>query len=232
VKRVSHGLRRVLTATGAMRSTLVIAGMTGLFGFAAVASQLAPFAAQTANAAPGPLIYRYQRGYYLDNGWLCYGWSSGEYHCTMHWHRAANGTLISDNYRWVPNYLSSGQATQSVSDPVSQPATQHTAAPSRPSNPPAAPSNPGAQGVINEIYSVFGSYGWQAVNVARCESGFNPNAVNPSSDAEGVFQFLAGTWAGTPYAGYSRQNAWANINAAHYVFVRDGYTWREWTCQP
>ena len=82
------------------------------------------------------------------------------------------------------------------------------------------------------IRAVFGSYAGQALAVAACESGYNPNAVNPSSGASGVFQFLASTWATTSYAGYSRFNAWANVNAAHQVFVRDGYSWREWTCQP
>ena len=39
------------------------------------------------------------------------------------------------------------------------------------------------------------------------------------------------TWSSTPYFGYSPFNAWANINAAHAIFVRDGYSWREWQCQ-
>jgi hypothetical protein len=86
--------------------------------------------------------------------------------------------------------------------------------------------------VTGMINSTFGGYAGQALRVAQCESSLNPMATNASSDAEGVFQFLASTWAGTSYAGYSRHNAWANINAAHQVFVRDGYSWREWSCQP
>ena len=67
------------------------------------------------------------------------------------------------------------------------------------------------------------------------ESGLNPGAYNPTSiggsHAAGVFQILyPSTWAGTPEAGSSPYNAWANIEAAHAIFVRDGYSWREWTC--
>src|SRR5262245_25646751 len=51
--------------------------------------------------AVGNLSYHYQRGYYLDNGWLCYGWANGAYHCTAHWHFEGN-TAVSDNVAWVP----------------------------------------------------------------------------------------------------------------------------------
>ncbi|HAG97904.1 MAG TPA: hypothetical protein DCL75_03335 [Ktedonobacter sp.] len=81
------------------------------------------------------------------------------------------------------------------------------------------------------IYQVFGGYGSAAINVARCESGLNPGAYNPSG-AAGVFQIMPGTWAGTSEAGQSPYNAFTNIVAAHQIFVRDGYSWREWTCQP
>ncbi len=91
--------------------------------------------------------------------------------------------------------------------------------------------------VAGMIYQVFGSYGAGAVNVATCESGLNPDAYNPTSiggsHAAGVFQILyPSTWDGTPEAGSSPYNASANIQAAHAIFVRDGYSWREWTCQP
>jgi LysM repeat protein len=91
--------------------------------------------------------------------------------------------------------------------------------------------------VAGMIYQVFGPYGAAAVRVATCESGLNPSAYNPisigGSHAEGVFQILyPSTWAGTPQAGSSPYNAWANIQAAHTIFMRDGYSWREWTCQP
>jgi hypothetical protein len=93
------------------------------------------------------------------------------------------------------------------------------------------------QAVINEIVSVFGGYAQGALNVARCESGYNPNARNPyaigTSHAEGVFQILyPSTWDTTSYAADSPYNASDNIHAAHQIFARDGNSWREWSCQP
>ncbi|HLJ33399.1 MAG TPA: LysM peptidoglycan-binding domain-containing protein [Ktedonobacteraceae bacterium] len=121
----------------------------------------------------------------------------------------------------------SGQATQQAPavtnlTPASQPAT----APA-----PVAPSS----SVTGMIEQIFGANAPEAINIARCESGLNPGAYNPTSiggsHAAGVFQILyPSTWAGTPEAGASPYNAWANIEAAHAIFVRDGYSWREWTC--
>ncbi len=97
--------------------------------------------------------------------------------------------------------------------------------------------NPGSSAIIAEINSVFGSYAAGAVNVATCESGLNPNAYNSisvvGSHAEGIFQILyPSTWDTTSEASQSPYNANANILAAHEMFVRDGYSWREWVCQP
>ena len=93
----------------------------------------------------------------------------------------------------------------------------------------AAPATGGSVPAI--INQVFGAYAPAAMNVARCESGLNPGAYNPSG-ASGLFQIMPGTWAGTSQAGSSPYNAYANAVAAHEIFVRDGYSWREWTCQP
>ena len=97
------------------------------------------------------------------------------------------------------------------------------------------PSSPGQAAVIAMINQVFGSYASGALNVARCESGFNPLAYNPISiggnHAEGVFQILyPSTWSGTSEASSSPYSAMANILAAHQIFARDGYSWREWSC--
>jgi hypothetical protein len=101
--------------------------------------------------------------------------------------------------------------------------------------PPGA--GPGTQAVINEIVSVFGAYSQGALNVARCESGYNSNAYNPyaigNSHAEGVFQILyPSTWDSTAYANYSPYDANFNIHAAYQIFARDGDSWQEWACQP
>ena len=102
---------------------------------------------------------------------------------------------------------------------------------------PPVGANPGQQTIINEIVAVFGPNAQGALNIARCESGYDPNAVNPyaigNSHASGVFQILyPSTWDGTSYASQSPFDYNANIHAAFEIFSRDGYSWREWACKP
>ncbi len=102
---------------------------------------------------------------------------------------------------------------------------------------PQPPPPPGSAEVISIIQSVFGSYSDDAIAVARCESGLNPNAVNPTSiggsHATGLFQILyPSTWNTTAQAGNSPYDATANARAAFEIFKRDGYNWHEWSCQP
>ncbi len=109
-----------------------------------------------------------------------------------------------------------------------------------PAPPPHRPTPPppvGSGQVISIIQSVFGSYANEAIAVARCESGLNPSAVNPTSingsHASGLFQILyPSTWRTTSQAGASPYNAQANAQAAYEIFRRDGYNWHEWSCQP
>jgi len=91
--------------------------------------------------------------------------------------------------------------------------------------------------VVRIIYQVFGAYGSAAVRVANCESSLNPNAYNSisigNSHAAGLFQVLyPSTWYTTSQSARSPYNAYTNAVAAHDIFVRDGYSWREWVCQP
>jgi LysM domain len=127
----------------------------------------------------------------------------------------------------------SGSASGSVSQSQADSASPSTT-PLYSSQPQAPQSGSSIAGMINQV---FGSYAAGAINVAACESGLNPGATNPlsigGSHAAGVFQILyPSTWAGTSEAASSPYNAWANVVAAHEIFVRDGYSWREWTCQP
>jgi len=143
--------------------------------------------------------------------------------------------IASDNHIAHPNLIYTGQiicivvhgALRSVPKQVQN--RNVTTTRQKSVTPQPAPVSGGSiEAMIN---SAFGSYGPGAINVARCESGLNPNAYNPSG-AAGLFQIMPGTWAGTSEAGQSPFNAAANIAAAHQIFVRDGYSWREWTCQP
>lgn len=85
--------------------------------------------------------------------------------------------------------------------------------------------------VIQIIYAAADRYGQpreDMLRVARCESGLNPNAVNPAG-SYGLFQFIPSTWASTPYAQYDIFDAWASANAAGWMWSvgRRG----EWVCQ-
>ena len=96
---------------------------------------------------------------------------------------------------------------------------------------------PAATNVAGIIHQVFGAYANQAMNIAMCESSMNPAATNSyaigNSHAAGLFQILyPSTWYGTSESGLSPYDATANTKAAHEIFVRDGYSWREWQCRP
>lgn len=67
-------------------------------------------------------------------------------------------------------------------------------------------------------------------DVSYCESRWNPYAVGAGS--HGLFQFLRSTWARTPFARRSIYSAWWNAMAAAWLVRHDGFSWREWTCQP
>jgi hypothetical protein len=68
----------------------------------------------------------------------------------------------------------------------------------------------------------WGSGGqWSALSsLITGESGWNPNAQNPTSTAYGLFQFLNSTWAGT---GFSKSSSPAVQAAAGMVYIRNAY---------
>lgn len=94
-----------------------------------------------------------------------------------------------------------------------------------------------ASSMTDIIRQVFGVYSDQAIRIATCELSLNPNAINSyaigNSHAEGLFQILyPSTWYGTSEANASPYDPVANTRAAYQIFSRDGYSWREWECQP
>ena len=218
VRRVVSSLRiapRALFVTGALVAT--VAGATAI---------LPP----TAQASSG---LRYYRGYSLQNGWYCYGWANGAYHCTHHWSRLSDGQLVSHNVAWVPNDLSTViHAAPAQRASASRPASHKSGTTHY-----VSASNPGRAAIINEIRAVMGPYANSALAIAACESGYNPSARNPQpvggAHAAGVFQILdTSTWYTTSYRWASPYNADANIHAAWEIFHRDGNSWREWQCRP
>jgi surface antigen len=75
-------------------------------GFIGVLAATAPIAGGAQAAS-----FTWKPGYSLQNGDLCYGWSDHVFHCTSRWHRASDGTLVSDNPSWVPNGAVSSPAS-------------------------------------------------------------------------------------------------------------------------
>lgn len=67
-----------------------------------------------------------------------------------------------------------------------------------------------------------------AVRLAQCESGLNTYAVNSSSGAAGLFQFLPSTWASTPWRAQSPFDPSANALAAAWLYNRSGAS--QWQC--
>ena len=84
--------------------------------------------------------------------------------------------------------------------------------------------------IINDAFSPLGPRAVQwAINVAYCESRYHPNSVNTDSGATGLFQFMAGTWSGTPWASKSRFDPVANAQAAAWLYKTYGPG--RWSCQ-
>jgi uncharacterized protein YraI len=92
---------------------------------------------------------------------------------------------------------------------------------------------PAAGGGIEQIiYDAAARYGQppaDMLRVATCESGLDPNAINYGGDTHGLFQFLPGTWATTPYAGSSYYDPYAAANAAAWMWSQGRRG--EWVCQ-
>jgi len=84
--------------------------------------------------------------------------------------------------------------------------------------------------IINDAFGPLGPAAVQwAINVAYCESRYHPNSVNSDSGASGLFQFMPGTWGGTPWASQSPFDPVANAQAAAWLYSRYGPG--RWTCQ-
>jgi len=92
------------------------------------------------------------------------------------------------------------------------------------------PGSVGAiQAIILDAFAPLGAaaQSW-ALRVAKCESNYNPYAVNRSSGASGLFQFLPSTWAASPYHAQSVFDPSANAHAAAWLYQRSGPG--QWVC--
>src|SRR5262249_35923276 len=86
--------------------------------------------------------------------------------------------------------------------------------------------------LVQIIYAAAARYGQNGdgmLRVAQCESGLDPSNVTPPYSASGLFQFLPGTWATTPYADQDIFDPVANANAAAWMWSVGRRN--EWDCQ-
>ena len=120
------------------------------------------------------------------------------------------------------------QAATPAPAPARTPAPAPAPAPAPP--PPPSASGGSIQQIILDAFAPLGAGAQQwALRVAKCESGYNPNAVNRGSGASGLFQFMPATWASMPQGGQSVFNPVANAQAAAVLYQRSGPN--QWSCK-
>jgi len=200
--------------------TVVATAILGLFSVGVASGVQAPtaYAASTNNCSQ---TYTIVAGDTLSG-------IANRYH--ENWH-----TLATNNHITNPNRILIGEklCLSGTNTIVTRtPATKTNTAIHSTKTVPLVFTQTSSAAIQSMISSVFGRYASGAIRIATCESGLNPAATNPYSGAAGLFQIMPGTWRGTSQAGASPYNARANTIAAHDIFVRDGDSWREWTCQP
>jgi hypothetical protein len=87
------------------------------------------------------------------------------------------------------------------------------------------------EGRIRDSANKYGLPAERVLRIARCESRLKAGARSKSGLYVGIYQFALKTWRNTPEgkAGLSREDAVANINAAHWHMKRYGYS--AWGCK-
>src|SRR2546421_920251 len=120
------------------------------------------------------------------------------------------------------------QAATPAPAPARTPAPAPAPAPAPP--PPPCAGGGSIQQIILDAFAPLGAgaQNW-ALRVAKCESGYNPNALNRSSGASGLFQVLPSTWASMPQHNQSVFNPVANAQAAAVLYQRSGPN--QWSCK-
>jgi resuscitation-promoting factor RpfC len=183
--------------------------VTGLAKAAIVATiSLHPAAAHQAHQAPAH--------YTVKSGDTLSSIARHEYHSAAAWpalwwvnrHKVDNPQMIRVGQRltlssWHPRKAWLNRAALAATPaPPPAPVTAPVAAP-------AAVTQPASTSTAT--YS--GGSGYQACVIAA-ESGGNPSAVNPSSGAGGLYQFLPSTWAALGHSGLPQNASVAEQNQA------------------
>jgi hypothetical protein len=113
---------------------------------------------------------------------------------------------------------------RAASQPPAQAQTSSAAASPASAAAPVPNVPPGSvQDIIVKAFTPFGPSAVQwGLRVAKCESGYNPNAVNPSGPYYGLFQFLMSTFKNTPYGNQNILDPVANASAAAWKYGNYG----------
>lgn len=121
------------------------------------------------------------------------------------------------------------EPTDEPAPPAEEPEPTEVPAPPAEEPAPAPSDETGIVGIINNAADEYGQSREDMLRVATCESNLDPNAVNPSSNASGLFQFLPSTFATTPYADEDIFDPVANARAAGWMWANGRRN--EWVCQ-
>jgi hypothetical protein len=117
-------------------------------------------------------------------------------------------------------------ARQQAAAAAVRPAPAKPAAAPAPAPAPAPPAG-SIQAIIVSACSPYGqaTVDW-CLRVAKCESGYNPNAYNPAGPYYGLFQFAMTTFKNTPYGNQNIYDAYYNAAAAAWKYsVSGGGAW-------
>jgi hypothetical protein len=118
--------------------------------------------------------------------------------------------------------------------PVPAPAPEPEPAPDPEPAPEPAPAPPSGGSVEDAIYTYFPHVYDQAVSVASCESGLNPDAVSSGGGNHGLFQINnvhQGRVEGMGYSWDQIYDPYVNSHVARAIYD-DAGGWGPWTCQP
>ena len=189
--------------------------LTALFAILIIASFVVLPNVASAHGAAAPRTYTVRSGDTLSKIARAHGLSSWQ---ALY---AANRDRIRN-----PNVVYVGQLlTIPGGNGAAAPAPART-----PAQPAPAPNGGNITDIITAAAKRYGQSPAAMISVARCESGLNPRAVNRSSNASGLFQFLPSTWRTTPYAGQNIFDPVANANAAAWMWSVGRQN--EWVCKP